>query len=623
MTWIRWHLFPWIYLFIVVLISPNHHFLLFNLTCFLCALTGILLRRQKIHRTYFQLTKLLFLTLGITILLFSPWRFASIEMGSNILLLLCLLKTYELDSARDSIIFCLMAHLLFVTALLNMDQLYYLPLIILSPVTLLSYMRFSTNHLRVAGLIQTKLFTAAFAITSILFFIFPRVQFGGINWFSNLQIGLTGHQEKLVFEDFSKQLLDPTVVFRAELESDLAYHQLYWKGATLHATDGKNWERGHFRGVQRQYLTPKFNYQVDYELPYQGDLFTLDGTAKIRINRFSNAINGANENWSAVTAGANKLHFSAEIWNYQDSGIHPKSYDQLTRIPNSLPIFWKAQANSSTAVVSELIHFFNTNGFSYDITAPGGQTVAELLTTSKKGHCAHYASAAALMLRQNMIPARVVVGYHGGEYNPLGNYYVIRQLDAHAWTEYWDGKKWQTLDLTAYLAPSRLSDGANIYSAITQDELADWNWLGSNPMVIFKRLKLVTDLAYYRLNTRFSNYDAEEQRKLFQKFKTIEPPKKKQIVMFVSIILLLFAGLSLLITHRAKQKQSPWQLLLQRITSQGVILEKNITPQRLMKKYPIPELQQILLEIEQNSFDRHKTDRRELTQRIRRLKYPF
>ena len=61
--------------------------------------------------------------------------------------------------------------------------------------------------------------------------------------------------------------------------------------------------------------------------------------------------------------------------------------------------------------------------------------VEDFLVNHRTGHCEYFASALALMCRSQGIPARVVVGYKGGEYNPTGQFYRVRQSDAHAWVE--------------------------------------------------------------------------------------------------------------------------------------------------------------------------------------------
>ena len=64
------------------------------------------------------------------------------------------------------------------------------------------------------------------------------------------------------------------------------------------------------------------------------------------------------------------------------------------------------------------------------------------------------------VLRAAGIPARVVAGYQGGEFNPAGNYVQVRQFDAHAWVEYWQaGRGWVSVDPTFQVAPERIDLG--------------------------------------------------------------------------------------------------------------------------------------------------------------------
>ncbi len=70
-------------------------------------------------------------------------------------------------------------------------------------------------------------------------------------------------------------------------------------------------------------------------------------------------------------------------------------------------------------------------------------------------------------MRAAGLPARVVVGYQGGQWNPLGKHYTVRQSDAHAWTELWlEGRGWTRFDPTAVVAPDRVDFGAQNYAAL-------------------------------------------------------------------------------------------------------------------------------------------------------------
>jgi transglutaminase-like putative cysteine protease/uncharacterized protein (DUF58 family) len=86
---------------------------------------------------------------------------------------------------------------------------------------------------------------------------------------------------------------------------------------------------------------------------------------------------------------------------------------------------------------------------SYRYTINGSaRDIRDFLFVRKAGYCEHFATALCLMLRASGIPARAAAGYMGGEWNEVGNYLIVRQSDAHAWTEAWIGGRWVTLDAT-------------------------------------------------------------------------------------------------------------------------------------------------------------------------------
>lgn len=61
--------------------------------------------------------------------------------------------------------------------------------------------------------------------------------------------------------------------------------------------------------------------------------------------------------------------------------------------------------------------------------------IEDFVANHHSGHCEYFASALVMMLRSQGIPARLVVGFRGGEYNALGDYYQVLQRNAHAWVE--------------------------------------------------------------------------------------------------------------------------------------------------------------------------------------------
>jgi transglutaminase-like putative cysteine protease len=107
--------------------------------------------------------------------------------------------------------------------------------------------------------------------------------------------------------------------------------------------------------------------------------------------------------------------------------------------------------------VLNVLRYFREGNFIYS-TDPGPQGADWLtyfLFRSRTGFCEHFASAFAILMRLEGIPARLIVGYEGGDYNPYADHYIVSQSDAHAWDEvYLDSKKhWVRIDPTAAILP--------------------------------------------------------------------------------------------------------------------------------------------------------------------------
>ena len=75
--------------------------------------------------------------------------------------------------------------------------------------------------------------------------------------------------------------------------------------------------------------------------------------------------------------------------------------------------------------------------------------LANFLFARRKGHCEYFASAMAVMLRSQGIPARLATGFQSGVYNPVSDLWLVRASDAHSWVEAWiPGYGWRTFDPT-------------------------------------------------------------------------------------------------------------------------------------------------------------------------------
>ncbi len=125
---------------------------------------------------------------------------------------------------------------------------------------------------------------------------------------------------------------------------------------------------------------------------------------------------------------------------------------------------WREQYGpNDAAVIKAALSLFHDGGFNYTLSpAPlGRDSVDDFLFATHEGFCQHYASAFTVLMRAAGIPARVVTGYQGGYWNALGNYLLVRQSDAHAWSEVWLPELgWTRVDPTAAVRPERVNLGA-------------------------------------------------------------------------------------------------------------------------------------------------------------------
>ena len=123
----------------------------------------------------------------------------------------------------------------------------------------------------------------------------------------------------------------------------------------------------------------------------------------------------------------------------------------LVQLLAELAARWTAgavdRAAELDAIEERLISDFS---YSLDFEHSGRiDPIVEFLFRRRTGHCEYFASAMTLLARSRGIPARVVGGYRVTEKNEMGDYYVVRERNAHTWVEAWlPGQGWRTYDPT-------------------------------------------------------------------------------------------------------------------------------------------------------------------------------
>lgn len=161
------------------------------------------------------------------------------------------------------------------------------------------------------------------------------------------------------------------------------------------------------------------------------------------------------------TVFSDKSHIQSHPVSSGEQPVHEQAYLQLPeQLDERIPLL----VNEVTAGLDDLDGAFALEShlranYQYTLdTAISSQGVTPLgmfLFETRTGHCEYFASAMAIMLRLQGVPARLVTGFSATNKNPLTGYFEVRALDAHAWVEaYFPAYGWVTFEPTpAYYLP--------------------------------------------------------------------------------------------------------------------------------------------------------------------------
>lgn len=551
--------------------------------------------RPRPRRSY-----LLILAVAVSgMILLSFHTFFGLLPGSTALLLLSSLKILEMNSRRDFRLVILLSFLLVLAALLN-DQtipalLYALLVMLMLTAALLAPEAPAAEKIK--GLLRRGLLFGAFALPCALvfFFLFPR---------SRGPLFLLPQETRTQYTTGFRDFLRPGQVASLAQSKEIAFRvsfpggdppepeERYFRGAVLWQTDGHLWTRGRrpTLGISLSEATGRLSEQLITPNQNSGSqLFALD--FPVQTGRLLRIIKG--QVLQGVRAGFTLpayrvVSILADSWpeelNSEDRELALQLPERIDPRVLELARSWRRQAGTDFEVVVAGLGFFSGRGFRYS-TSPGLYSredfLSEFLLVEKKGFCEHYAAAFTLLMRLAGVPARVVNGYQGGTWNPVGNYLVVRQADAHAWSEVWLPERgWQRIDPTARVIPERLSLGSDILEYLESGFESEDDYSAAMRRALQKNfwLRLLREIEYYldvvnnKWNLWIVSFDRLEQRRLWRSlgFPAVNP--------FLLALLLLLAAMAstwlLSGRRRFSEQLDPTQktlaLFLKKISRQGL-----------------------------------------------------
>jgi transglutaminase-like putative cysteine protease len=401
------------------------------------------------------------------------------DAGVALLVIMLTLKLLEMASLRDAMIVIFLSYFVVLTNFLYSQTIPTALLMLLGVWVITATMiglqwregalRYQET-LRLSGL----MFAQATPVMLVLFMLFPRVQ--GPIWGlpRDAFAGISGLSDTMSPGTLSQLSLSDAVAFRVQFEDDMPPpNRLYWRGPVLWYFDGTAWHMGMtFESLSPSYAPvgtgTAFSYTVTLEPHDKRWLFALDLPAKL----VPNARLTSDYQMLSLRPVRQRIRYEMTSHTSYRLGYEGlSSYERRRALQLPEGYNWRARAlaenmrgaaRDDADLMEKVLAMFRTQPFFYTLTPPllGQNPVDDFLFNTRSGFCEHYASAFTFLMRAAGIPARVVTGYQGGEVNPIGRYMIVRQSEAHAWSEVWlEGRGWVRVDPTAAVSPARVQSG--------------------------------------------------------------------------------------------------------------------------------------------------------------------
>jgi transglutaminase-like putative cysteine protease len=484
------------------------------------------------------------------------------DAGVGLLSLMAGLKPLETRTTRDRMITVFLAYFLTLTNLLYSQS--------------LVLAGFMVTCVAMAGMLQVRmndsgggigehfqkicvLLAQALPLTLVLFVLFPRIS-GSLWGFDDPGgKGVTGLSETMAPGRISSLAQSGEIAFRVSFEggSIPARESLYWRALVLSRFDGRQWSPGEGRLLQEGVHSSgqSVRYTVTAEPSDELWMFALD----LPVDSPPGVRFGADFTLSAPVKRAKRVRYTLSSCPGCRNPV-PGDLQELVRLPDAggerareLARSWTRAGYEDPKIVQLALSHFRTEPFYYTLTPPllaMDDPVDDFLFDVRRGYCEHYASAFTFLMRAAGVPARVVVGYQGGEQNPVGDYLIVRQSDAHAWAEVWlDDSGWVRVDPTAAVSPLRIERGAAAVAAREAGRMLDAPALGVLRGA-WTRVRLNWDAVNNMWNQWVLDYGGARQKRVLDFFGIARTWKGVSTGILISlfavlgcaVVLLLFLG---------------------------------------------------------------------------------
>jgi len=419
--------------------------------------------------------------------------------SARFVLMLQMIKLFQHKGNRDYLELLLTSLVIVCVAAVMTADLIFAPLLVVYVfAAVLSLVLFTMRRASQSGagtpaasrqlLAASGLIAAVCCAGAVLFFIMaPRFGPASAHVLSSQNNILAGFTERVSLAGSGRIENNPSIAFRVKLRGPMAKRldtqKLLWRGIALSYFDGSTWMAQRPDGrprqlhefVPRTVSDPSRTITQQFELPPSESrvLFGLAEMVHINSNDFVPAYSPVDDSFVSHGRVRRPVRYEVQselppVWAiYADDQPVANAPERYVQLPETLSprinqlaedIASPASHPTTLSRVEAIERHLST--FSYTSELPGAvdDPLCDFLFARKSGHCELFASAMAVMLRSVGVPARLVNGYIGGEWNEFLDMYVVRQTHAHAWVEVYfpSLNRWVAFDPTPP-APGELS----------------------------------------------------------------------------------------------------------------------------------------------------------------------
>ncbi len=535
------------------------------------------------------------------------WQFKTLngrDAGIGLITLMYAFKLLEARSYRDASLILFISFFIVVTAFFYSEAIWMGGYLLISVLCILLGLVALNSPKGVQGIgslgkISGVTLLQAIPIMILLFFFFPRSSAPLWSMPTENQAG-SGIDDTMSPGSIGALHTFDDIAFRVDFEGKVPPRsEMYWRGLVLSEFDGFTWFKEQHTPIRQELelpMTPTYQYRIQMEPNNRNWIFGLEDLAEAPDGAYL----FSDFTWNRRRQTTQRFIYSAQAYDIDFSQrplteFQMNRYLQLPTDSNDDSREWAEEQRqnhqSDEAFIRWILSYIHQGEFYYTLSPPVIEvdSVDGFWFDTQQGYCEHYAGAFVYIMRSAGIPARVVTGYQGAEYNPYGDYYIVRQSDAHAWTEVWlDDEGWRRIDPTAAIHPSRVEED------LRSDASSRDGWMeefGSDvgfdaPEGLLQNLALRWDAVQNFWSETVMGYSQDMQFNWLRKL-GIERHQYRYLGygLLATIILagLIFGYLVLRGTQRLEPVTKHYLLLLKKLQQQGVVCDRGMGPRDVLQ----------------------------------------